>query len=122
MPPVVATVVFAVGVLVLFALDRDTNARTSKALWIPVIWVALAGSRTVSQWLGLGSPVESATQALEGNPLDRNIQAGLMAARVIPALGKGRGNGRGFGAHRADLLVFSLRAASTPLAHYPILA
>jgi len=122
MPPVVATVVFAVGVLVLFALDRDTNARTSKALWIPVIWVALAGSRTVSQWLGLGSPVESATQALEGNPLDRNIQAGLMAAGVIVLLGRGREVGRLLRANGPILLFFSYCAASTLWSDYPIVA
>src|SRR5439155_1086345 len=83
--------VFAAIVLGLFALDRDENARPSKALWIPVVWVSLAGSRTVSQWLQLAAPMESSVQALEGNPLDRNILVGLMAIGVVVRMGRRRG-------------------------------
>ena len=91
MTPSFATVVFAVGILTLFALDRDGNARTSKALWLPVIWVALAGSRMVSQWLDAGSAVRvSPEQLLDGSPLDRNILAGLIALGVMVLFGRRR--------------------------------
>ncbi len=83
MPPSVATVLFAGVVLGLFALDRDRHARTSKALWLPVVWVSLAGSRMASQWFGLANTVRSVDQALDGNPLDRNILAGLLVAGLI---------------------------------------
>jgi len=54
MPPALAAVLFVVGIVGLFALDRDRQARTSRSLWIPVCWVLFAvGSRAVSQWLGL---------------------------------------------------------------------
>ena len=65
MTPGIATVVFAVGILGLFALDWDRNARTSKALWLPVVWVSLAGSRMVSQWLDPG--LQTATAASEAS-------------------------------------------------------
>jgi hypothetical protein len=88
MPTGIATVIFAVGVLRLFMLDRDRNMRTSKELWIPVFWVSLTGSRRVSQWLGFAAPLESSAQTLDGNPLDRDILAGLIAADVIVLLEK----------------------------------
>ena len=40
----VATLVFLVGILGLFALDRDSRDRTSKALWLPVFWLMIIGS------------------------------------------------------------------------------
>jgi hypothetical protein len=56
MNPSSALFLFAVGIAGLFYLDRDNSIRTSKALWLPVIWLWIVGSRPVSAWLGL-SPV-----------------------------------------------------------------
>ena len=79
MAPGIATILCAGGIIGLFVLDRDRNARISKALWIPVLWISLSGSRMVSQWLGLSLRIATADQAVEGSPLDRNILAGLIA-------------------------------------------
>jgi hypothetical protein len=46
------TLVFAVGILALFWLNRDRGTRPSPALWLPVVWMAIGGSRSVTQWLG----------------------------------------------------------------------
>jgi exopolysaccharide production protein ExoQ len=81
MPPGVATLVFAAGIAGLFWLDRDRQARTSLALWIPVAWVLIAGSRMVSEWLQLGS-IQTPDQYLDGSPLDRVLLTGLLAAGV----------------------------------------
>ncbi len=78
MPPTVAAILFAAGILGLFWLDRDTRTRCSVALWIPLAWLSLAGSRSVSQWLQFGSPIDAAEQALEGNPVDRVVYTGLL--------------------------------------------
>jgi exopolysaccharide production protein ExoQ len=51
MNPIVAILVCACGIAGLFYLDRDKTVRTSRALWLPIIWIALAGSRSISAWL-----------------------------------------------------------------------
>ena len=43
MSPDIAAVIFAIGICALFVLDRDRQARTSKALWLPVVWLVIAG-------------------------------------------------------------------------------
>ena len=37
----------------MFLLNRDRKAKTSIALWIPVMWLLIAGSRAVSQWMAV---------------------------------------------------------------------
>ncbi len=77
MTSVIATVFFAVGILGLFALDRDRNARTSKALWLPVIWMSLAGSRMVSQWLDAGLVAVWKTAASWNAPASESADGGV---------------------------------------------
>jgi exopolysaccharide production protein ExoQ len=85
MNPNLATLLFTIGVLGLFWLDRDFSVKTSKALWIPIIWVLIAGSRPVSQWLASGpaQAMTNADQYLEGNPFDRVIFSGLLLLGLI---------------------------------------
>src|SRR5260370_480078 len=77
MSPLLANLVFAAGICALFYLDRDPLAKTSKALWVPVVWLFLSGSRPVSVWLadlGLGGTppqIDSPEQYLDGSPTDR---------------------------------------------------
>ena len=84
MPPAVATIVFGLGTAGLFLLDGKRERQVSPALWIPVIWLSIAGSRMVSAWLQLTPTAgpESADQYLEGSPLDRMFLTGLLAAGV----------------------------------------
>ena len=63
----------------LLRLDRD-NARISKATWIPTCWLLIAGSRPISEWLGMSSGSEA---YVEGSPLDRNILTALLIAGLI---------------------------------------
>lgn len=84
MPPEIATLFFAIGIAGLFWLDRDKSVRTSKALWLPVIWLAIAGSRSVSAWLGMGVAIREAPgQMPETSLLDQLIAAGLMLFGLI---------------------------------------
>jgi exopolysaccharide production protein ExoQ len=79
-----ALLICSVGVAGLFFLDHDNSVRTSKALWLPVLWLWIASSRPVSSWLGTGS--ESAgdlASTLDGSPMDAAIYAALMVAGVI---------------------------------------
>ncbi len=94
MPASVATLLFMLGILGLFGLNRNAKARTSPALWIPVIWLAIAGSRTVSQWytaMNSGITVHySAEQLLDGNPFDRAFLLVLLVMGVVVLIRRGR--------------------------------
>lgn len=58
----------------LFARDRKLRPMTSGALWLPLLWVMLIGSRTVSYWLDFDVDRELLYDAsVEGSPLDRNV-------------------------------------------------
>ena len=52
MNPTLATLVYYLGIAGLFYLNRDKTVHTSKALWLPVIYIWLVASRPVSVWLG----------------------------------------------------------------------
>ena len=79
-----ATLVFGFGILALFVLYRDPKSRPSLALWIPTVWILLAGSRMVSMWFkNPADVVRTASQVGEGSPLDSVILAGLLMAGVI---------------------------------------
>jgi exopolysaccharide production protein ExoQ len=85
-----ATLICAVGVLGLFYLDRDKNLHTSKALWIPVLWILINGSRPVSFWLGMAPATHSVSQLLEGNPVDRLISAVLIGVGLFTLMSRAR--------------------------------
>ena len=59
----------------LFKRDLKKKNKVSLALWVPLIWMIILYSRSVSAWLNLGYSVdlESSTAVDEGNSLDRNI-------------------------------------------------
>ncbi|MGH9454163.1 MAG: O-antigen ligase family protein [Terriglobia bacterium] len=82
MPPQIATAIFAVGIAGLFLLDRDKSVHTSKALWLPVTWLGIVGSRPVSGWLGIAPPAGLNTQ-LDGSPVDRLVFQLLLVAGII---------------------------------------
>ena len=83
MPPQIAAVLFGVGIAGLFWLDRDASVRTSKVLWLPLIWLSIAASRSISAWLGMGLPVEIPGQLPETSLLDQLFAAALMLLGVI---------------------------------------
>jgi exopolysaccharide production protein ExoQ len=83
MPPRVASIVFVIGILGLFWLNRDSDSRTSPALWIPVIWLAIVCSRAVGQWLHMGAPIDTVGQVMDGSPVDRLVYAILLGAGVM---------------------------------------
>src|SRR5215471_4064182 len=68
MNPTLAVLFYAVGIAGLFYLNRDESHRTSRALWLPVIWFWITGSRAVSVWLNGGTV--TAAQMREGSSTD----------------------------------------------------
>jgi exopolysaccharide production protein ExoQ len=72
MPPSLALIVWLVLLLGLLRFDPSKDPRTPLALWVPLIWMFIIGSRLPSQWLGGG--MQTASQGLEeGSALDRTI-------------------------------------------------
>ena len=81
MNPILATVICACGIAGLFYLNRDRTVKTSGALWIPVIYFWIMGSRSVSEWFNIGHPGDADSQ-LEGSPVDAAVFGLLIIAAV----------------------------------------
>ncbi|MFO1393251.1 MAG: O-antigen ligase family protein [Steroidobacteraceae bacterium] len=90
MTTTLAFVIFSVGVAGLFYLDRDDSSQPSAALWVPVTWLWITGSRPISEWLGLAGPADSLDATLQGNPVDAAIFAALVAAGLTVLIHRGR--------------------------------
>jgi len=89
MNPLVASLVYACGIAGLFYLDRDKSIRTSKALWLPVVYIWVLGSRPVSVWLGV-APADGTNIQIDGSPLDRAFFAVLLLAAICVLVHRGR--------------------------------
>ncbi|MBV9392191.1 MAG: O-antigen ligase family protein, partial [Verrucomicrobia bacterium] len=78
MPPIVALSLTVAFIIFLYRRDAKETPRVSSALWIPLLWYLIAGSRFVSQWLSLGQGGGPSME--EGSPLDAAVFAGLIVA------------------------------------------
>jgi len=89
MSPVLATLVYTSGIAVLFFLDRDNSIQTSKALWLPVIYLWILGSRPISVWFGI-VPAQGTDIQLEGSPIDAVFFGVLLIAAIVVLIQRGR--------------------------------
>jgi exopolysaccharide production protein ExoQ len=118
MTPLIASVVYACGIAGLFYLDRDKTVRTSKALWLPVIYLWILGSRPVSTWLGI-APAPGTDVQLDGSPVDRIIFAILLIAAVVVLIQRGRHTLKFLNANFPIVLYFLFCLASVLWSSYP---
>jgi exopolysaccharide production protein ExoQ len=88
MSATLASLICACGIAGLFFLDRDNSVKTSKALWLPVIWMWIIGSRPLSVWLGMNPA--AATMQLDGSPIDAALFGALLAAAIGVLIRRGR--------------------------------
>lgn len=86
MIPVIATLFVVLGSVALIRLDRS-RAGVSKAVILPTIWLAIAFSRPVSNWISFQAPVSASDQYVEGSPLDRAVLS-LILAMTLPVLAR----------------------------------
>jgi len=119
-PPQIATVLFAVGIAGLFWLDRDGSARPSKALWLPIIWLSEAGSRSLAVWLDMGAPPEIPGQIPESSPLDQIFASTLMLLGAIVLIRRNRLVMRVLKASWPIVLYFSFCLISLLWSDYPV--
>src|SRR5208337_2713975 len=82
MPPSLALLLWAVLLLGLLCFDPARDPGTSAALWVPLIWMFIVGSRLPSQWLGSSQMGYSAVALEEGNSLDRTIFSVLILLAI----------------------------------------
>src|ERR1700749_2415353 len=83
MPSSLAILIYVGIVVWLFRRDFRENPNVTGALWIPFFWVAISGSRFISQWLAMFGIYLGGASVEEGSPVDALfffvlIGAGLM--------------------------------------------
>ncbi|MBZ5706574.1 MAG: hypothetical protein LAN63_14585 [Acidobacteriia bacterium] len=124
MPRQIAALAFLLGIWGLFALARDRKARTSGALWLPVIWLALAASRSVTEWMaifGFGGAafIRAGQYYAEGSPLDRNVYLALTVFALIVLFRRHERIGMLLRSNAPILLYFAYCAVSIAWSDYP---
>lgn len=125
MTPLIASVAFGCGIWALFALDRDLRIKTSKALWLPVVWMLIGASRNVSEWLAVNGPVQSSDSGnvgasyLDGNPTDRNVMALMLFLAFVVLVGRWKKVARVLRANTPILLFFAYCAVSSAWSEHP---
>jgi len=82
MNPSLASLICVCGTAGLFYLNRDDSVRTSKALWLPVIYLWIVGSRSLSTWLGV-APANGTNVQLDGSPVDALFFGLLLGVAII---------------------------------------
>lgn len=80
MHPTLATLLTLAGIFWLLRYDAQRSEPGSAARWLPVAWMAITGSRFVSQWLDLGGDAANYT---DGSPLDAMYFASLILLGFI---------------------------------------
>jgi O-antigen ligase len=132
MPPIIASIIFTIGILGLFYLDRHEDSRVSKALWIPAVWLFLISSRPAIFWLGM-APNSNGAEAyyvegnstevyVEGSPIDRNVFAFLVLAALAVLVARSGRVGPLLRKNVLILLYFSFCAVSIVWSDYPLVA
>jgi exopolysaccharide production protein ExoQ len=118
MNPSVASLVYACGIAGLFYLNRDSSVRTSKALWLPVIYIWVIASRPVSVWLGISPPAGTNVQ-LDGSPFDRALFLVLQIAALYVLVSRGHRILKFLNANWPILAYFSFCLVSVLWSEYP---
>jgi exopolysaccharide production protein ExoQ len=80
-PPSLALALTLLFIAYLFVRDVRQRPNITVAMWLPLLWMLLIGSRFVSEWLDLGTP-QSASALEEGSPADRLFFLVLLVAGV----------------------------------------
>ena len=83
MPRILAAALFAGFVVWLFIRDQKRSAAVSSAAWLPLIWVAIVGSRPLSLWFGGALQMETPDDYLKGSPFDMAVFLSLIVGGLI---------------------------------------
>jgi exopolysaccharide production protein ExoQ len=83
MPPSLALLVTLAFIAFLFRRDLREGANVSSALWLPLLWMLIIGSRFVSQWLSLFGLSMGAVTQEEGSPVDAIVFFALIVGGLL---------------------------------------
>ena len=120
MNPSVAGLIYTCGIAGLFYLGRGKPGCTSKALWLPVIYLWIIGSRPISAWLGV-TPQGGNVQ-VDGSPLDAFVSGLLLLGAIIVLVRRGRRARTLVISSWSILIYFFYCLISTGWAYYPDIA
>lgn len=87
MPPRIAAILTLAGIVFLLVRDARLGEARSSALWIPMLWICITGSRFVGQWMSLGS--FQGHDDSEGSTIDALVFASLIALGLVVLLRRG---------------------------------
>lgn len=77
MPSYIALFLYIVMLIAVFRFDSRLHPGISKALWVPLIWMMIIGSRNPSQWLNYNpsgfQQAEYFQEYMGGNPTDKTV-------------------------------------------------
>jgi exopolysaccharide production protein ExoQ len=119
-PPVVALWLTLGGIVFLYRWDSRENAKVSKAIWIPIIWLFVTGSRPFSSWLNFSSTAVESPE--DGSPLDAAFFFTLIVAGCY-VLWKRRVNLAAFARNNRWLTAFFIYTLASILwSDFPLIA
>jgi O-antigen ligase len=78
MPPILALFLTVGFIVFLFRRDLRTESTVSRAIWLPMIWMFLIGSRFTSEWLDMLGIHLGKVSLEDGSPLDSLVFLGLI--------------------------------------------
>ena len=78
----IAAFIFVSFALWLFAKDAKEAKRTSPALWIPILWAFIIGTKSVSLWLGMSASYGNVTY-VEDMLIDKVLFLFLVLAAAV---------------------------------------
>lgn len=123
MSPPLATTLCLLLILGLVVFDSRTQKRPSVAVWLPFTWLLILGSRSVTQWMAFGTPVQSTAEELaEGSPTDRLVFFLLIIAGAFILARRRLSIGRVLRNNAALTMVFLYCAVSVLWSDFPWIA
>lgn len=121
MPQMIAIAAAVACIAGLFIMEAEPGERTSWALWLPLLWCLLNGTRSASEWIH-GPSSQSLERYSEGTPLDAAIY-GVMILLAVLVLNFRAQQVRKFMQMNPALIVFmSYCAASILWSDVPVVA
>lgn len=82
MPPIVALFLCIFFIILILIIDSKRNSKQSIVLWIPMFWILISASRSISLWLNPNTTVEN-IDLFTGSPIDRTIFSIFMFIGII---------------------------------------